>query len=54
MTEEYGWLISECGMTLADVGAIAKNGFHVADMSGQEKAAAMLEIDDVLVRYSRG
>lgn len=45
LIDEYCWLVEEMGLSVADVGAIAANGFRVADLPERERQAAIAEIE---------
>ncbi|MDP6039670.1 MAG: adenosine deaminase family protein [Candidatus Latescibacteria bacterium] len=45
LTDEYRWLVGEMGLSIADVGAIATNGFRVANLPEDERQAAIAEIE---------
>ena len=51
LTDEYTWLVTECGMTTSEVGAIAKNGFEVADMPDESKRKSVEEIDQLVTEF---
>ena len=52
ITDEYGWLISERGMSVSEAGAIAKNGYEVGRMPEQMKQNSAAEIDALVAEYS--
>lgn len=52
ITDEYAWLMTERGMTAAEVGEIAKNGFVVADLDDEAKRSGCNEIDSLVAEYA--
>lgn len=52
ISDEYGWLMSEREMRVEEVGAIAKNGFEIARMPDDARAAAVTEIDRLVAEYA--
>jgi adenosine deaminase len=53
ITEEFSWLLTERGMSVAEVGAIARNGFEIARMPDKARASAMTEIDGLVAEFSK-
>ena len=51
LTDEYTWLVTECRITVSEVGAIAKNGFEVADMPDEAKRKSAAEIDQLVSEF---
>ncbi|HCK10330.1 MAG TPA: hypothetical protein DHW45_10680 [Candidatus Latescibacteria bacterium] len=53
LTEEYSWLLTECGLSVEEVGAIAKNGFVIADLDERAKGQAIRKIDALVSKYAK-
>lgn len=51
ITDEYCWLLSERGMTVKEVGAIARNGFKVADLPRGAVGRATVEINQLVAEF---
>ena len=52
LTEEYLWLLTECGLSVEEVGTIAKNGFLIADLDEPAKGQAIRKIDTLVSKYA--